>query len=41
MDLSEVRMNAFFGEDVYYDLGERNYIVESIRSEEESSPQEE
>lgn len=30
MDLSEVRMNAFFGDEVYYDLEERNYIVASL-----------
>ncbi|MCD8082308.1 MAG: type IV secretory system conjugative DNA transfer family protein [Clostridiales bacterium] len=29
MDLSDVRMNAFFGDEVYYDLEERNYIVSS------------
>lgn len=34
MDLTEVRMNAFFGDDVYYDLGERNYIVSSMMNEE-------
>lgn len=27
MDLTEVRKNVFFGEDVYYDLGKRNEIV--------------
>lgn len=27
MDLSDVRANAFFGEDVYYDLEERNYAI--------------
>lgn len=27
MDLTEVRKNVFFGEDIYYDLGERNNIV--------------
>ncbi len=33
MDLSEVRMNAFFGDEVYYDLDERNYIVASMQEE--------
>jgi len=33
MDLSEVRMNAFFGDEVYYDLEERNYIVASMEEE--------
>ncbi len=28
MSLDEVRANAFYGEDVYYDLGERNMIVQ-------------
>lgn len=27
MDLSEVQMNAFFGDEIYYDLGDRNYIM--------------
>ena len=27
LDLSDVRANAFFGEDVYYDLEERNYAI--------------
>ncbi|MDO5408783.1 MAG: DUF853 family protein [Eubacteriales bacterium] len=27
MDLGEVRANAFFGEDVFYDLDERNYRI--------------
>lgn len=34
MDLTDVRMNAFFGDDVYYDLEERNYIVASMKEEE-------
>jgi len=34
MDLTEVRMNAFFGDDVFYDLGERNYIVAAMKEEE-------
>ena len=35
MDLSQVRMNAFFGDEIYYDLEERNYIVASLQEEEE------
>ncbi len=27
MDLEEVRFHAFFAEDIYYDLGERNYLM--------------
>jgi type IV secretion system protein VirD4 len=27
MDLTEVQSHAFFGEDVYYDLDERNYLM--------------
>lgn len=27
MDLSDVRSNAFFGDEVFYDLDERNYLV--------------
>ena len=33
MDLTDVRMNAFFGDEVYYDLAERNYIVASMQEE--------
>ncbi len=40
MDLSEVRMNAFFGDEIYYDLDERNYIVESMEELEEEETQE-
>jgi len=36
MDLSEVRMNAFFGDEVFYDLEERNYIVASMQEEGEA-----
>lgn len=40
MDLSQVRMNAFFGDEVYYDLEERNYIVASQQEKEmEVSPE--
>ncbi len=35
MDLSDVRMNAFFGDEVYYDLDERNYIMASLNEQEE------
>ena len=35
MDMTDVRKNVFFGEDVYYDLGRRNEIVlEEMESEE-------
>ena len=34
MDLTEVRKNVFFGEDVYYDLGRRNEIILSEMEEE-------
>lgn len=27
MDMGEVMENAFFGDEIYYDLGERNYII--------------
>jgi hypothetical protein len=27
MDISEVAENVFFGEDVYYDLAERNFLA--------------
>lgn len=27
MELDDIRDNAFFGEDVYYDLAERNYLT--------------
>ena len=40
MDLSEVRMNAFFGDEVYYDLDERNYIVASMQEEGAEAAQE-
>ena len=35
MDLTDVRANAFFGDEVFYDLAERNYIV---LSQEEAVP---
>ena len=37
MDLTEVRMNAFFGDEVYYDLEERNYIVASMQEDAEEA----
>ena len=40
MDQSDIRMNAFFGDDVYYDLEERNYIAESMRNQEVQEAQE-
>lgn len=36
IDMSRVQMNAFFGDEVYYDLAERNYIVASIKEEDEN-----
>lgn len=35
MDRGDTMLNAFFGDDIYYDLDERNYIVASMESEEE------
>ncbi|MEG2452406.1 MAG: type IV secretory system conjugative DNA transfer family protein [Clostridium sp.] len=35
MDMTAVKLNAFFGEDVYYDLGDRNFIVLSEQDEDE------
>ncbi len=35
MDLTEVKSHAFFGEEVYYDLEERNYRVEELKAQEE------
>lgn len=40
MDLSEVRLNAFFGDEVFYDLEERNYIVANQQSQEEDHEEE-
>ena len=40
MDLTDVRMNAFFGDEVFYDLEERNYIVASMQQEDASEAQE-
>ncbi len=42
MSLDEVRANAFYGEDVYYDLSERNMIVqEQMNMEAENSEEKE
>lgn len=41
MDLSEVRMNAFFGDEVYYDLEERNYIIASMQEREQEEEMQE
>ncbi len=44
MNLDEVRANAFYGEDVYYDLGERNMIVQQkidAEMEEQEEPRSE
>ncbi len=39
MDLTEVRSNAFFGDDVFYDLDERNYLVlEDEPAQDEDQP---
>ncbi|MBO5551137.1 MAG: type IV secretory system conjugative DNA transfer family protein [Lachnospiraceae bacterium] len=35
MDLTDVRANVFFGDDIYYDLDERNYLVLDEGKEEE------
>ena len=40
MDLSDVRMNAFFGDEVYYDLDERNYIVAAMQEDGAAEAQE-
>lgn len=34
MDLTDVRLNAFFGDEIYYDLEERNYILEQLKNQE-------
>ncbi|MCR4902422.1 MAG: type IV secretory system conjugative DNA transfer family protein [Butyrivibrio sp.] len=41
MDLTEVRNNFFFGDDIYYDLDERNYIVLDLPEEEKKAEGEE
>ncbi len=35
MDLTDVRANVFFGDDIYYDLDERNYLVLDEGAEED------
>lgn len=34
MDLADVRANAFFGDEVFYDLDERNYLILEEQNEE-------
>jgi len=41
MDLTEVRSNVFFGDDVYYDLDERNYLILDEGKEEETGEESE
>ena len=36
MDLSQVRSHAFFAEDVYYDLEERNYRIAELKQQKEA-----
>ena len=40
MDLTDVRANVFFGDEVYYDLDERNYLVLDGGAEEDETPEE-
>ena len=35
MDLSDVKANAFYGNEVYYDLEERNYLIMEEREAQE------
>ncbi len=37
MDLTDVRSNMFFGEDVFYDLDERNYLILDEQTQEENA----
>ncbi len=39
MDLSDVRANAFFGDEIFYDLEERNYLVLDNQQEGEGGPE--
>ena len=39
MDLSDVRANAFFGDEIFYDLDERNYLVLDNQQEGEGGPE--
>ena len=41
MDLTDVRANVFFGDDVFYDLDERNYLVLDEGKEEEEGEEQE
>lgn len=41
MDLTAVRSNAFFGEEVFYNLDDRNYLVLDAAQEEESAAEQE
>ncbi len=41
MDLTEVRSNVFFGDEVYYDLDERNYLILDENAQKEGEEGEE
>lgn len=41
MDMTEVRNNVFYGEEIFYDLDERNYLVLDSEEEEEEGEEEE
>ena len=41
MDLGHVRAHAFFAEDVYYDLEERNYRIAELEAQENAASEEE
>ena len=41
MDLTEVRSNVFFGDEVYYDLDERNYLILDENAQKEGEEEEE
>lgn len=41
MDLTDVRANVFFGDDVFYDLDERNYLVLDEGKEDEEGEEQE
>jgi type IV secretion system protein VirD4 len=38
MDISEIRGHAFYGEDIYYDIDERNYIVLDSKAPDGETP---
>lgn len=40
MDMTEVRNNVFYGEEIFYDLDERNYLVLDSEEEEEGEEEE-